>query len=238
MECSWQTAHGAIMKFREELQGLHHQDVHKEFARNLALFIDCKVMGINLGEADNEKPYWFAHGVLREKHEKEPTYFDLSLFPFRDEIYGISFTSQNDSTWTDLWFSKDAVEEYRYWNNTDRPKEITEAKWDQRSRAWDQILNGFGSVPAMNGFLAQCMEKYPPLVKPGDLIPLIPDMKNRAYLVSCEILLREWKKDPKNINPLQFFDWLKENSERLAQETKRVSESLTPDLTPEYSHPL
>jgi hypothetical protein len=238
MECSWQKAHETIMAFRKEIQELHRQDVHREFAKNVALHIDSKTLGMELGEATEVKPYWFAQGVLRERHEKEPAYFDLSLFPFRGEIYGMSFTSQNDSTWTDLWFSKDLVEEYRYWNNTDRPKGISESMWDHRAKAWDQILDGFGSVPSMNGFTAQCLEKYPPLVKPGDLVPFLPIMKDRAYIISCEIFLREWKKDNQDGNPFKFFGWLRENQGKLSQEIARVTPLLTTDLTTEIDKSL
>jgi hypothetical protein len=234
MGCSWQKAHGCVMGFRKELQGLHYQEIHKEFVGNMATHIDNKVLGLKL-EDPEESPYGFASKYLHERHKREPGYFDLVFFPFRHGIYGISFTSQNSNTWTDIWFSKDLVEEYRYWNNTDRPGGISQALWDLRGQVWDEILADFGSVPSMCGYTAQCLEKYPPMIRTGDLIPHIPTFEARVKNASFTTLSNRWRRESKDPNPYNFFGWVKENQDQLDQEKARVSSLLVLDITSEIT---
>lgn len=48
--------------------------------------------------------------------------------------------------------------EYSYWNNTDRPKELSEDEWDDRKETWDRLL-GYNS-PKVSGLLMTVMEPY------------------------------------------------------------------------------
>lgn len=237
MGCSWQKAHGCVTAFRKELQGLYYQEIHKEFVEVMVTRIDHKALGLELTDPE-DSPFRSAYKYLQELHKKEPAFFDIVFFPFRHGIYGMTFTSQNDNTWTDLWFTKDLVEEYRYWNNTDRPPGVSGALWDLRGQIWDEILADFGSVPAMCGYTAQCIEKYPPSIKLGDLIPHIPTLEKRAKNISLVVLSQKWIAEQKDLNPHLFFGWLKENQERLEQEKVRVSSLLVPDLTSEITRSL
>jgi hypothetical protein len=74
--------------------------------------------------------------------------FEVTLFPFDDAILGISFTEQSD--FHALWLAQSDVEEYGYWNNTDKPETVSESEWESRADAWDVVLPGY-ATPAQSG---------------------------------------------------------------------------------------
>ena len=53
-----------------------------------------------------------------------------------DYVYTIPYNMQNVCPNIEY---PDYVEEYSYWNNTDRPKDISEEEWEKRGRLWDYI---------------------------------------------------------------------------------------------------
>lgn len=42
--------------------------------------------------------------------------------------------------------------DFSYWNNTDRPDEVTARQWRHRERTWDKLLPDSRAVPAISGF--------------------------------------------------------------------------------------
>lgn len=47
---------------------------------------------------------------------------------------------------------KYGIKDYEYWNNTDKPDEISDREWNRRGRDWDKALPGLG-VPAESGIV-------------------------------------------------------------------------------------
>ena len=47
---------------------------------------------------------------------------------------------------------KYGIKDYEYWNNTDKPDEISNREWNQREKDWDKALPGLG-VPAQFGIV-------------------------------------------------------------------------------------
>lgn len=52
--------------------------------------------------------------------------------------YAIIYTEQDEyrKVWQDLY----NVEPFGYWNNTDRPDDITDDEWDSRRRTWNRVI--------------------------------------------------------------------------------------------------
>lgn len=44
-----------------------------------------------------------------------------------------------------LWIQQPNIQEYGYWNNTDKPDELTSRQWASRKKAWDFI--GYEPIP-------------------------------------------------------------------------------------------
>lgn len=66
------------------------------------------------------------------------TTFTLCLYPQGRHIMGVTFTEI--SAWHDLWMASAGIEEYGYWNNTDRPDDVSSREWSRRKRAWDAAV--------------------------------------------------------------------------------------------------
>lgn len=53
--------------------------------------------------------------------------------------------SEASDEYTQALLDADVVEEYGYWDNTDRPEEVTAKEWKQRKKAWGALLESFTS---------------------------------------------------------------------------------------------
>ena len=64
--------------------------------------------------------------------------FSLNIWLYRDSAYIIPIGEYKNFEVPDF------SEEYGYWNNTDRPEEVTEKQWEERCDTWDKINLGQG----------------------------------------------------------------------------------------------
>lgn len=119
--------------------------------------------------------------------------FDVSLMPFENDVYAIVYTDQSD--WLNLWSQQTFVESFSYWDNSDKPDDINEKEWEQRSKIWDSIFSNkdLGSTPAMNGFNAQCCAEYV-YVEPKLILENIPTLDNRVQILAESITLSKYMK--------------------------------------------
>ena len=93
-----------------------------------------------------------------EDRESEKEYLEITkyLYPVKltDEkgsYYLFTYHGENkfESQYLNLMESK--VEEYAYFNNTDKPDELTEDQWDRRSSDWDKALLAQTGIPEREG---------------------------------------------------------------------------------------
>lgn len=81
---------------------------------------------------------------LRETDRRhDPNRVELSFG--RDPLtgrYGVLLFA-DEATLIAAFEAMPEVEAYGYWNNTDRPDEVTEAEWDERRAFWDRVLPGY-----------------------------------------------------------------------------------------------
>lgn len=66
-----------------------------------------------------------------------------------EHLYALLFTERD--AYRQAWLSIPGVDPWPYWNNTDRPDELTEAEWDTRRSTWDRVLPA-NSAPAKVGW--------------------------------------------------------------------------------------
>lgn len=106
--------------------------------------------------------WWFMKSVreIRRTNLRDPLVdfdFEVVVFPLRTKFLGTYYCEQEDLV--DLLSSQDWFEPYYYFDNADRPEEVTKKEWDQRRRDWDKAL-AYGDVPANVGF---CLKLSDPL---------------------------------------------------------------------------
>lgn len=73
----------------------------------------------------------------------------MNIYPMNGSVLGVIYSEQQD--WENAWFAIDGVEHYGYWNNTDRPDEVSEEEWQQRERDWDSVLGRWSEPADMSG---------------------------------------------------------------------------------------
>lgn len=78
--------------------------------------------------------------------------FSLVFIPHAGGTIGIYYSE--DEKMSDLWLMQPEVQSYGYWNNTDRPDDVTPREWNDRKKAWDKAFEKT-SVPAEAGFTVE-----------------------------------------------------------------------------------
>ncbi len=93
---------------------------------------------------------------IRKTKQRDPEYdydCELVVIPVKSYVLGIPYTERKEHM--KILEAMPGYEEYGYWNNTDKPKELSNYQWDTRCKNWDLALPGIG-IPAHSGFIVQC----------------------------------------------------------------------------------
>jgi hypothetical protein len=99
--------------------------------------------------------------ILKEKGLKAPhidTEFNVVLIPTQNIVLGIVYTAHNE--WYNAWCEHPGVKEYYYWNNADKPDEISEEEWEKRESDW-QVLDY--KPTSMQGFSIELVDPMGPM---------------------------------------------------------------------------
>lgn len=71
---------------------------------------------------------------------------DMSIHPYGGRIYFMTFgeangmNRENKPECVQSYFEKYGIENYEYWDNTDRPEDISARQWSSREKMWDKII--------------------------------------------------------------------------------------------------
>lgn len=126
--------------------------VREKAKEKLDYFVTHIAQASNIEQKINAYNKWLhLRDIVKQKSTRlDPvdTDFEIVFFPHENHFLGIAYT--NNTLWFEKWMSLDLVEDYSYWNNTDKPKELTDEQWNQRAENWDKVL-GY-NIPAMVGF--------------------------------------------------------------------------------------
>jgi hypothetical protein len=177
--------HGLIARWRDSLVTFHNDEMAVLLASMCAETIDRNVT--EAGRNAGKYPYRDAHQEIRTRQKeilgsgaRDPEVdfdFEVSILPHDGAVYGMIFSER--SRWIDLWMEQEEVEDFSYWNNVDRPSDISEDEWKERSETWSRILrSNAAGTPGMVGFSAQCTDRF---VQPtlADVVDQLPSFEER-----------------------------------------------------------
>ena len=126
-----------------------------------------------------------AHRSIRETQRRNPQLdFECQYVLLADpqdpeHLYAILYTERD--AYTEIFAHAPGVRYFGYWNNTDRPADVSDDDWTARGATWDRVV-GYAS-PASRGLSFELLGSYhtatPPLF--GD-----EAVKLLAYLPSDE----------------------------------------------------
>lgn len=160
---------------------------------------------------------------------------EIALIPSSStEAFGIIYTKQKQ--YRDLFYSKDCVIEYSYYDN--KPNDIKLREWNNRKKKWEQILNGNKENSLV--FTAIDLKSVTPHVK--NYNDYIPDFHKRCQDAALDGCLQKFVQDKKSQNPnyvpsISTFDtyktWLNTSDGQAAYEAAYnfCQENLKPVIT-------
>ncbi|MCS4089430.1 hypothetical protein [Rhizobium sp. BK176] len=84
--------------------------------------------------------------IVKSQHRdpKVDPEFSVSVFTHPTGYYGIVRTERRE--WLDEWLKSDFVEDFCYWNNTDRPRGMRREEWDDRHSVWKSLASSRAEV--------------------------------------------------------------------------------------------
>ncbi|RRY03861.1 hypothetical protein [Brucella anthropi] len=136
--------------------------------------------------------YCYDGGNSRTDQYAHPDYtFELSIFAYKGAFYAMPFTEDRDLE--ALLLSQPWIEEFGYWDNTDKPDSISVADWKKRQRIWQGIFDRcYASAPANGDFqvnLSPRLWEYPDWDK---IALFLPDFDKRLTRRAEEIAHEVW----------------------------------------------
>lgn len=142
------------------------------------------------------------------------------LFHFRGKfIYMIPYTEVE--TYKEIIQSLPNIQEYGYWNNTDKPEAISQGEWRQRRNTWNAILNN--TFPYKAGLLWTLIGDYDLPIPDKNIIHYVPSWENRIKNVLFTAVTSYYS-EPINItNMYDLLEWYRHSDEAI---------KLKNDLTP------
>jgi hypothetical protein len=248
---SLQELQAFLMKWRGILKPLHHAELAAVHARIATDTFDQ--FFINPMAKAGKTPLMEAiHSVMdRQREIKKTGYrdcevdfdFEVSILPHGRNIYGIIYTER--SKWRDLFMDQPEISDFSYWDNSDKPDEITAREWRHRYKVWDAILlRGPDAIPAMRGLSAQCTTESI-WIDAETIIPAIKPHEVRVRnLAKSAVMDAEFKRRMAGLSDAEvkaqvfstFFDvekWLKspEGDAILQAKIKELETILPKELT-------
>lgn len=110
----------------------------------------------------------------------------ITLLP-AEHVYALFQTEQD--TLRDWLLGQEWVERFAYWDNTDRPDDMSEAGWENRRRIWDRLLKDDGS--GSSGICGLTFECRSPLIHPDAerIAQAAPAIETRAAGLAKSIVI-------------------------------------------------
>lgn len=209
-------------------------------ARAAHLAVDPK------GHAHTESPLVRAKAEMLEAHSgaehdsrRSPVHdwgVEIVFLPGRRGLYGIMYAEQ--SVVHTAWLSRPSVRPYAYWNNTDRPDDVSDREWARRERTWDLLLPG-ATAPAAAGLTVTIPIPTEWMSLTGhDLASHLPSRESLAARLAADAIRDEAYAHRHDLSVGQLMqqvrrvmdapDW----ADRVAARTQEVLATL-PMITPE-----
>lgn len=251
-----------LMRWRETLKPLHRYELASVYARIATETLDRSFTNPELQVGKTPWVEAYSDVIDRQKKIKQTGSrdpevdfeFNISILPHGRKIYGIIFSERGN--WRDLFLKQPEIEDFSYWNSTDRPDGISARAWNQRRKTWDAILGSRG-IPALRGFSAECTEQTL-YIETGDILAAIKSHDVRVLDRAKDVVMgaemyrrmQELPEDERQKHVFEIFweaqDWIKTPEakillqakvEELQEKLPKVitKELLTSKITPETS---
>ncbi len=229
-----------VMQLLDEV-GVLYDDAAKKYMHTLTahLIIDAWD-GLSVGSIDEKdaeilKHYslsWYAYEKIlnaqkkiKETNQRDPAYdFELNIliFPKSYTDRTLAMVYGENKSFLECFTKHPKVEEYGWWNNSDKPNEVTDEQWDQREKDWQMVINRPPSRAGLSRSYDGCA---PPETTLAEIIKLFGPIEKRAERFALERLIKLYPVEaPKTSQG--FYAWINE-AKKWANEGTRMKEMIT-----------
>lgn len=177
---------------------------------------------------------------IEKTNTRDPEYdfgFDATFIPTKDKILTLIYTEQSECI--KVFESFPNVHPYPYYNNTDKPDNISNDEWEARGAEWDNALEPY-DIPALQGFSIKCLV-YAPFFNREELLThsnLIPSFQQRVNhftrIQQWDLFFKRYKRHYNSQPQIhELFDWIetKSGKDKLNQFKSKISKQLKPIVT-------
>jgi hypothetical protein len=142
------------------------------------------------------------------------------FIPIEGKTLALLYTQHKE--YEKLWRESDEVECYEYWNNTDKPCDVSYDEWKTRKQDWDSALLGIG-IPKENGLIYEFVQGVPILFYKNisEVLDYMPSKSDRANMAAFSTLM-ENRVGSYETSLEQFTQWV--NGEGLVEYNNLVKE--------------
>jgi len=160
------------------------------------------------------------HNKLRSDSYRNPDAdFNIEwvLLPYGEYVYMLVYSEQQRLI--NCWSDSMGVEEYNYWDNEDKPDNITGQQWNKRGETWDNILDNY--PPADRGLTCTIFSDYSmPFIIDMDIFenmftknqkPKSDRIKKFITPLACQYYgnnVKNGDKELKNLDLSGFLHWM------------------------------
>lgn len=99
-------------------------------------------------------------GRTRMRNPAVDTDFTVVLVPRGGILLGRVYTEQRD--WQAQWYELSGVEEYSFWDNMEKPDDVSDKDWAARDKAWASLTD---EPLSMQGFTIELVSPEGPMPK-------------------------------------------------------------------------
>lgn len=231
--------------FREIFKPLWNQEVASQYVTTAITYLDRYYTGDKyvVEEAGEGKTVKEVLQVYRKKlhsrssdNSEEPSVADPQLvigqLPTDGTILALYY---GDSSFVEH-LEKLGLVEYPYWNNSDRPKNVSEEEWDERRQHWDDAFYGGNEPPltaGLNFILVSEYEKssFYAFTKAKELPAVLPNLETRALTIARMQAANEYGESLAQSSDFQMSAF----SEYVFKNTARLKKTVLTELK-EYNY--
>jgi hypothetical protein len=211
------TIFDTLFTCKEEIKKIATEQYLKDLSYIATTFIDLKALGLSHEKFFSKDfqvpdrlsyPHMIAYNIMMEGIKKEnndpyslPTPFtrytaNVSIFPSVSKNKTLAIFYRGEPIYEECWQKQPLVEEYGYWNNSDRPDNVSSRQWKKRYEDWEhsfEFNGGTSWTPSETSMNFNFFEPYFAKIAHFDEYnKFIPDMDSRTLRIA-EVVVREEK---------------------------------------------
>lgn len=200
-----------LNKVKNKIVPIHDELWNNVLAKQATALIDFSALGdykavkeaIRDKDAVSFRPKWEAYEGIRNRIKKinetklrDPEIdfgFSVCLIPTKSKILALLYTEKEKMK--KAWESFKCVKPYYYYNNSDRPDEITALEWKKRGTEWEQAL-GKDGIPGNKSLQYNPISDFSPFPGYDDIKTYVPSFSERVNSYTSDNAFEEYCKSP------------------------------------------